>query len=194
MLNTKDANGNYIYGGNNNNVPPVTVSSLSDLASLSNVSQAFQNGTKTSSVMVADGQSVQVGVLASDIGTKMMQTLKSIADYVNTNGSLTSDMTSAQSNFLSGEIQSATDAATQVNAVAATNGNNYQQLQNALTNQTSLSTTYKGFVSDLQDVDMATAITNLNQNQVALQAALQVTSQLNQISLLNYLPATGTVA
>jgi flagellar hook-associated protein 3 FlgL len=193
VLNSKDANGNYIYGGDNNDQPPVTVSSLSDLTSLSNVSQAFQNGTKTSSVMVADGQSVQVGVLASDVGSQMMQTLKDIADYVNTNGSLTSDMTSAQSNFLSGEIQSATDAGTQVNAVASTNGSNYQALQNALTTQTSMSTTYKGFVSDLENVDMATAITNLNQNQVALQAAMEVTSQIGQISLLNYLPASGTV-
>jgi flagellar hook-associated protein 3 FlgL len=193
VLNSKDANGNYIYGGDNNDQPPVTVSSLSDLTSLSNVSQAFQNGTKTSSVMVADGQSVQVGVLASDVGSQMMQTLKDIADYVNTNGSLTSDMTSAQSNFLSGEIQSATDAGTQVNAVASTNGSNYQALQNALTTQTSMSTTYNGFVSDLENVDMATAITNLNQNQVALQAAMEVTSQIGQISLLNYLPASGTV-
>ena len=44
------------------------------------------------------------------------------------------------------------------------------------------------FTSDLEDVDMGEAISRLNQNQVALQAALQVTSQLNKISLLNYLP------
>jgi flagellar hook-associated protein 3 FlgL len=194
ILNTKDANGNYIYGGDNNNQPPVTVSSLSDLTSLSSISQAFQNGSKTSSVMVADGQTVKVGVLASDVGTQLMQTLKDIADYnAGTDGNFSTAMTSTQSSFLSGEVQSAVDAANQVNNAAATNGNNYQQLQNALASQTSLSTMYKGFVSDLQDVDMATAITNLNQNQVALQAAMQVTSQLNQISLLNYLPATGMV-
>ena len=35
---------------------------------------------------------------------------------------------------------------------------------------------------------MPTAISQLNQNQMALQAALQVTAQLGQISLLNYLP------
>jgi flagellin-like hook-associated protein FlgL len=52
-----------------------------------------------------------------------------------------------------------------------------------------MSTLYKGFVSNLQDVDMSTAITQLNQNQTALQAALQVTSQLNKNSLLNYLTA-----
>jgi flagellin-like hook-associated protein FlgL len=36
---------------------------------------------------------------------------------------------------------------------------------------------------------MGTAITQLNQNQVALQAAVQVTAQLSQVSLLNYLPS-----
>jgi flagellin-like hook-associated protein FlgL len=37
---------------------------------------------------------------------------------------------------------------------------------------------------------MGTAVTQLNQDQVALQAALDVTSKLGQISLLNYLPTT----
>jgi flagellin-like hook-associated protein FlgL len=36
---------------------------------------------------------------------------------------------------------------------------------------------------------MAKAATQLSQNQTALQAALQVTAQLHQVSLLNYLPA-----
>ena len=67
------------------------------------------------------------------------------------------------------------------------NGFTYKTLQAASDHASSLGTIYKGFVSDLEDVDMPTAITKLNQNQVALQAALQVTSQLNQVSLLNYL-------
>ena len=35
---------------------------------------------------------------------------------------------------------------------------------------------------------MAQAIAQLNQNQVALQAAFQIMSTLNRLSLLNYLP------
>ena len=51
-----------------------------------------------------------------------------------------------------------------------------------------LSVVYKGFVSNIEDVDMAQALAQLNQNQVALQAAFQVTSTLNRLSLLDYLP------
>jgi flagellar hook-associated protein 3 FlgL len=190
ILNSKDANGNYLYGGDKNGQPPLTATSLSDLTSMSSASDAFQNGTVPSSVMVGDGQSVQVGMLASNIGTGLMQTLKDLADFnAGSDGNFTTGLTDAQSSFLSGEIQTATAAATQVNNAAAGNGNINSQLTDASDNQKTMSTLFKGFVSNIQEVDMPTAITQLNQNQVALQAALQVTAQLSQVSLLNYLPA-----
>lgn len=192
ILNTQDSNGNYIYGGNNDNTPPISANSLSDLTSLSSASDAFANGSVARSVTVADGETVKIGVLASDAGQQLMQALKNVADFnAGSNGNLGTGLTQAQSDFLSGQIQTATDAGRDINNVAAANGNVYSQLQDASSQQQSLSTLYKGFTSDLEDVDMSQAITNLNQNQVALQAALQVTSQLNQISLLNYLPANS---
>jgi flagellar hook-associated protein 3 FlgL len=189
ILNTKDANGNYLYGGDNSTQPPLSITDMSGLASPATATGAFQNGTIPSSVMVADGQTVQTGVLASDVGTQLMATLKSLVD-LNTGTPLTTDMTSAQQTALSTAVGSATDAATSINNVAAQNGNAYSQLQDASDNQSTMSTLYSNFVSNIQDVDMTTAITQLNQNQVALQAAVQVTAQLNQISLLNYLPTT----
>ena len=146
-----------------------------------------------SAVQVGDGETVQVGVLASDVGTQLLQSLQDVANFnAGPNGNFGSTVTAAQSTFLSGAIASAANAATTVNTAAAANGDVYNQLQDASSTQTSMSTLYQGFVSDIQDVDMGTAVTNLNQNQVALQAALQVTAQLNQVSLLNYLPAATT--
>lgn len=193
ILNSKDANGNYLYGGDKNGQPPLTATSLSDLTSMASASDAFQNGTIPNSVMVGDGQSVQVGMLASNIGTGLMQTLKDLADFnAGANGNFANGLTDAQSTFLSGEITTATSAASQVNNAAAANGNIYSQLQDASSNQTTMATLFKGFVSNIQEVDMPTAITQLNQNQVALQAALQVTAQLNQVSLLNYINPSST--
>jgi flagellar hook-associated protein 3 FlgL len=190
VLNSQDANGNYIYGGNNSNTPPVTATTLSQLAGLSNVSDAFANGTKAASVQVADGETVQVGMLASNVGTNLLQTFKDLADFnAGPNGNLGPGLTSAQSDFLTNELPTAISAVSSVNNAAATNGNVYNQLQDAQTQQQSLSTLYTGFVSNLQDVNMGTAITQLNQNQTALQAALQVTAQIGNISLLNYLAA-----
>jgi flagellar hook-associated protein 3 FlgL len=193
ILNSKDANGNYMYGGDKNTTPPLTASTLADLQALPSASAAFANGTVKSAVRVSDGQTVQVGMLASDIGTQLLASLKSVADFnAGPTGNLGTPLTDAQSNFLSGAISGATAAAQQVNNAAATNGAVYTQLQDASSNQQSMSTVYQGFVSDIEDVDMGTAVSNLNQNQVALQAALQVTAQLNQISLLNYLTPAST--
>ena len=190
ILNAKDANGNYLYGGDQNTQPPLTATDLSDLTSLSSGSAAFQNGTVTNSVMVADGQTVNVGLLASNIGSQLMDTLKSIAD-LNASSTLGTNLSSTQTSGLQSAITSATNAETGINNVAAANGNVYNQLQDASDQQTAMSNMYQGFVSNLQDTDMSTAITKLNENQVALQAAVEVTAQLNQVSLLNYLPSSS---
>ena len=192
ILNSKDSNGNYLYGGDKNNQPPVTATSLNDLISMTSSSDAFQTGTAANSVMIGDGQSVKVGMLASDIGSGLLKTLKDIADFnAGPNGNFSTGLTDAQSTFLSGEIQTATTAASQVNNAAAANGNVYGQLKDASANQKAMSNLFQRVVANIEQVDMPTAITQLNQSQVALQAALQVTAQLNQVSLLNYLSPAG---
>jgi len=193
ILNSQDSNGNYIYGGDQNNTPPVTTTSLSDLASLSSVSQAFTSGTVKGSVQVGDGQTVQVGLLASNIGTGILQTLSDIANFnTGSSGNFGSTLTGAQSTFLSNEIPVSQSAGETVTNVEAQNGDTYQQLQGALTQQQAMSTLYTGFVSNIQNVNMASAISNLNLDQTALQAATEVTAQLNQVSLLNYLSPTAS--
>jgi flagellar hook-associated protein 3 FlgL len=192
ILNAKDANGNYLFGGDKDNVPPFNVTSLSQLAGLSSVSDAFSNGSQKKSVMAADGQSVQIGVLASDVGTQLMQTLKDVATFsASANGNFGTTLTGAQSTFLTGELPVATQASTGLNVATAANGYVNNQLTDASDQQQAMSTLYTGFVSNIENVDMGTAITQLNENQTALQAALQVTAQLGQLSLLNYLPTSS---
>jgi flagellar hook-associated protein 3 FlgL len=192
VLNTQDSNGNYIYGGGNNSTPPVSATDITQLGALSSSSDAFTNGNSTTSVRTSDNTSVQVGQTASGVASSLIATIKSIVDFNNgSTGNFSSTLTATQSTFLTSAISDAKSAASDVNNVAAQNGENYTQLNDALTNQQSLSTMYKGFVSNIADVNMGQAVANLNQDQVALQAAMEVTSQLSQISLLNYLPSSG---
>ena len=190
ILNSKDANGNYLYGGEKDTTEPVNVDSLADLAALPSVSDAFSNGTVRKSVNIGGGQTVQVGMLASDLGTQLFQSLADIANYNSgPNGPFGDTISATQSNFLTTQVQAAQTANQSLNNQAAANGFVYNHLNDVIDQQKATSTLYKGFVSNLEDVDMGTAITQLNQNQVALQAAVQVTAQLQQVSLLNYLPA-----
>lgn len=188
VLNTKDANGNYLFGGDKNGTAPVTVATLADLSALPGAASAFANGSIAASVNVADGESVKVGVLASDAGSDLLQAIKDIADFnAGASGPLGSTLTDAQSGFLSGEIATAVAASQAVNDAAALNGGTYNRLKEAAARQDTLSTLYRGFTSDIEDADMTRAILNLNQNQMALQAALQVTARLSQVSLLDFL-------
>ena len=194
LLNSQDANGAYIYGGGNDSTPPVSVNSLSQLASLGSISNAFTNGNNLKSVQVADGQTVTYGVTASSVATGLMQELQNIAQFdqgVNGNFNGNSSVTGAQNIFLTGEWPSTSSVAANLNNATAQNGDNYSALQNAQTQQSTMATLYSGFISNIQDTNMAQAATQLSVDQTQLQAALQVTAGLNKLSLLNYLPVSS---
>ncbi|RZI71701.1 MAG: hypothetical protein EOP38_31210, partial [Rubrivivax sp.] len=191
ILNSKDANGDYIYAGGKTDTAPVTVSTLADLQALPSLAGAFANGDLKKSVQVADGVTVSYGLAASDVGTGLMQALKDIAAFdAGGSGNLdaATSLSAAQNNFLSGAIGTLTGTATDLNAVSAANGYVSNRLTDSQSQQASMTTLYKGFVSGIQDTNMAQAATQLSLNQTQLQASLAVTSTLHQLSLLNYLP------
>jgi flagellar hook-associated protein 3 FlgL len=186
ILNYRDSNGSYLYGGGNDSSAPFTVASFADLASTS-LADAFANGSTVKSVQVSDSETIDIGLTASDVGTDLMTTLKELSSYIADNGDFGTTLTADQSSFLTGEISSAANAYSSINHTTALNGFAANQLETAADTQTTMMTLYKGFVSNIQDVDMAEAASNLTSAQTALQAVVQVTSTLNSVSLLDYL-------
>jgi flagellar hook-associated protein 3 FlgL len=188
ILNAKDANG-YIYAGEQNQTPPVSITKLSDLITLLSISDAFSNGTIKTSVRIGENQTVEVGLLASDIGTELFSLFQQVAQFdAGVDGPFDAKTSPAQQTFLESSIATAADVVAHVNADTAANGIRYKSVQQAIDQLQAFSTVYKGFVSNIEDVDITEALSRLNQNQVALQAAFQVTATLNQMSLLNFLP------
>ena len=187
ILNSQDGNG-YIYGGDNNQTPPVTATSLSALAALPSVANAFANGQVKTSVRVGDTQTVQVGLLASDLGTQLFSLFQQVAQFdAGAGGPFNTKTSAAQQSFLESTIQTAANVAEGVNGQSAANGIRYKMVQDTMTQLQAKSTVYSGFVSSIQDVDAAEALTRLNQSNTALQAAFQVTSTLNKMSLLDFM-------
>jgi len=194
ILNSKDANGDYIYSGGKTDVPPVTVNSLSALQALPSVSAAFANGNLAKSVEVADGVNVSYGLTASGVATGLMQALQDVGQFdAGPSGNFNSatSLTPAQSTFLTNAIAQTTTVATNINATSAANGYVSNRLTDAQSQQASMTTLFSQFISNIQDTNMADAATQLSLNQTQLQAALQVTAGLNKLSLLNYLPISG---
>jgi flagellar hook-associated protein 3 FlgL len=194
ILNSKDANGDYIYAGGKTDTAPVSISSLSQLISAPSTASIFTNGNSKKAVQVSDGQSISFGVTASDAASGLMQALKDVASFdAGSSGGFdtSTNLSQAQTSFLTSQIAATTTVANGLTVVTAQNGNVYNQLTAATDQQSANDTLYKGFVDKVQNTNMAQAATQLSLNQTALQAALQVTSTLNQLTLLNYLPAGG---
>jgi flagellar hook-associated protein 3 FlgL len=61
------------------------------------------------------------------------------------------------------------------------------RLEQAKTSQGSLVTSNQGLLSQLEDADMASAITELTRRQTTYQATLAVTAKVMQTSLIDYL-------
>jgi flagellar hook-associated protein 3 FlgL len=194
ILNSKDANGDYIYAGGKTDTAPVSISSLSQLVAAPTTASVFTNGTSKKAVQVADGQTVTFGITASSAAGDLMQALKDIATFdAGSTGNLdgSTNLSQAQTSFLTGQIAATTTVASGLTTVTAQNGNVYNQLKTAANQQSATDTLYGGFVDKLQNTNLAQAATQLSLNQTALQAALQVTASLNQLSLLNYLPVSS---
>jgi flagellar hook-associated protein 3 FlgL len=197
QLNTQ-LDGQYIFGGTNTDTPPVNISTPAQLIALSEPpSAAFSNNQLQAQAQINDSTTMTYGQLANQVGQPLLQAMQRILQY--NNGTLggpsppgpgtafSNPLTPAQTSFLTGELSGLTSVTNGINDAATENGINQQELTNVSNQNTSQLTTVNAFISDIQDVDAATAITNLNQDQVALQASYKVIGQLGQLSLVNFI-------
>jgi flagellar hook-associated protein 3 FlgL len=101
---------------------------------------------------------------------------------------LQSGGTTAQiTNTLNRQLESLNQAMNSVSTTQVAVGSRMDTLQQQQTNYSSLGLTYQTALSDVQNVDMATAISNLSLQSTALQASQQVFAKVQGTSLFNYL-------
>jgi flagellar hook-associated protein 3 FlgL len=94
------------------------------------VSSFFQNGTQKKSVLVGDGQSVQIGVLASDIGTQLMTALQDLPLADSPSGSLDGSVDQHPDRRSDQQRPAFRDnGRTGLNTATAANGDTYNQPQ-----------------------------------------------------------------
>lgn len=187
ILNTQ-VDGRYYYAGTRTDVAPVNATDVSDLVAATSASDLFENNDIKPSLLVDDNLSVEYGILASDVATDLFDAIKRIADYnAGANGPFGTELTAAQRQFLEGEVAGLAQVAEGLNAEVASNGLSGQILDRALERHAATEVQVKGFISDIEDVDLAEAITRLNADQTAVEAATRVLGTLNQLSLMDFL-------
>ncbi|MFQ5347392.1 MAG: flagellin [Rhodothalassiaceae bacterium] len=186
-LNTR-INGNFIFGGARTDQPPVTVSTLSDLQALALSSDAFGNDQTIRSAFIAEGTDIKFGQLANGVASEIFASFKRIADFdAGPSGPLSGKLTAAQRAFLETEIGNIESAVQQIQSAQVKNGLASNRLDVADAQHESTQVFLESLVSDIEDVNLAEAVSRLNQDQVALQASFEALRTLGQLSLLNFL-------
>ncbi|RDI97723.1 flagellar hook-associated protein 3 [Dyella solisilvae] len=90
-------------------------------------------------------------------------------------------------NVMSRQLESIDQAQSSISATQVAVGGRLDTLQAQQSTYSDLNVTYQSALSDVQNVDAYTAISNLSLQQTALQASLQLFAQVKSMSLFNYL-------
>ncbi|WP_114241645.1 flagellar hook-associated protein FlgL [Dyella sp. C9] len=165
-----DANGNPVVDSSGN---PVT-GTYTDGGTISfNGMSITMDGTPSS----GDTVSVKAG------GTQdVFTTLTNMINTLQSGGSDT-DVT----NQLNRAIESLDQTQNSISNVQVAVGGRLDTLQQQSTTYSDLNVTYQTALSDVQNVDAYTAISNLSLQQTALQASQQLFAQVKSMSLFNYI-------
>lgn len=190
VLNALNTNigGVYLFAGSRTDTRPVDATSLADLMAAPTVADLFQNDEVRLSAKLGDNMEVTYGVVASEIAEDLLSSIRTIADFnAGPSGPLDGNLDAAQRSFLEGEIPNLMAAIDKVQARIAENGLRQNRVETVEEDLTASSNFLEIFVSDIEDVNVAEAITRMNADQIALQASYSIISHLSRLSLVNFL-------
>ncbi|MGB5039432.1 MAG: flagellar hook-associated protein FlgL [Nitrospira sp.] len=173
QLGNTEVAGQAIFGGTKTDVQPFTITSGDTVA--------YQGNSETQSIAVGENQTVQILVPGSSIftgsTTNMFDSLRDILTALESD-----DRSGIQAGL--GNLDLATAQISDAQGTVGALANRLQVTHDALDTAT---LTITKSISDNQDADLATAITQLRLQEVAVQAASQTFSKIFDSSLINYL-------
>jgi flagellar hook-associated protein 3 FlgL len=186
-LNAKH-DGQYLFSGGLVNTPPTTAAGLASLTAAPTTASLFQNGSFVAQNRLDDSTTVQTGMLADQIGTATFNAFAAVQAFEQGGGGpFAGPLTAAQRTFLQGQLAAFDAAHDQLVQVAGTNGLAQNQVESAQEDLGHRADMLETMIGNVTDVDMAEAVSRLQQAQLSVQAAAQVFSTLQGASLLNYL-------
>jgi flagellar hook-associated protein 3 FlgL len=180
--------GKYLFAGGQINTQPVTATSLADLTAGPAIATYFHNDDFKAQARVDDSTSVTTGVLADDLGTNMMNALKTIQTFQESgSGPFTGQLTDAQRTFLQNQLAGWDTIRSDLTLTTAQNGLNQKRVDDVGKSLVARKDTLTMMMGDITDADMAKAAGDLQAAGLAVQASAQVFLALQNTSLLNVL-------
>ncbi|UTH73837.1 flagellar hook-associated protein FlgL [Chromobacterium sp. IIBBL 290-4] len=182
--NATDGNGNYLFSGNLVNTAPFSVNmSVSPPVTTYNGDNGQRSVQVSASrtMTISDPGNVVFGTPGGS-GTAAFDSLASLYNLLGQNPSPANY--NAQ---LTGIINQLTNVSQQMTVAGSSVGAREQENANLQGMSTSLNLQYNTAISNLQNVDMAQAISNFTLTQTSLQYTQKTYAQVSQLSLFNYI-------
>ncbi len=189
LLNQRD-NGHYLFSGTRTDTAPVNVSTPAALEALgaNNAANAFSNNDIKTQAKIDDNQTLTYGVLAKDVAKDLMQLMQDLMIFATAStGKFSDPLSDTDRTFLLSKIAASNTAFDTLNTAQAKHGVTMRTLQEAQDRHRDDSYFIRSFIADIEDVDVAEAITRLNADQTALEASFHIFSQVNRITLLDFI-------
>lgn len=179
--------GRYLFGGMMNDRAPVIAASLSDLAA-NPLADMMETGAAVQEMRIEEGRVIAAGVVADDVISLAMASIKRIAEMdESVGGRFSGDLTAAQKQALTDELGALSAAFDTVLQAQAENGRLTKQVDTAMKRQDGNLLALNAAVGDIVNVDLAEVAVRLSQAQYAYEASAGVFNTLRGMSLLNYL-------
>ncbi|MFN3815233.1 flagellin [Brevundimonas sp.] len=180
--------GRQLFAGGDTETPPVTVSTLADLAAAPSVASVFVNDRLATVSRLDENATLQTGFLADDVGSELFQIFRDIQEYhTGPNGPIDGLLNDDTRDFLTTQLGRFRDAHSNITDVAARSGSMQARVDSLLTSHDNQQLALQELIGGRTDANMAQAVTDLQMSQISIQASAQVISQLQSTSLLNLL-------
>ena len=180
MLNTSEG-GLPLFGGGISG-EPYTPSKIEKLSGLP-AADHFVDGTAIARARVGDGLDLNYGITASELGIEMTKVYRNLVDA----GPFGELLTDAQKTALT-DIKIQLDGAVAgIRRVNAENGRRLAQTDTLVDRANERALVLKDVISRNEDADLAQVAMDLAMHKTSLEASYSVFTQLNELSLLNYL-------
>ena len=174
--------GKYIFAGFKDNQAPFSANPAYNPPTTPNP-VVYGGDSGAVKLEVAPGEQVQVGVNGNDVflggagGTDVFASLSNLEQ----------DLRANNTTAISGDIAGIDAASSQISTYQGQVGNTEQQVDSAKQSVSASQTDLQSLLSHYQDADVMQTISDMTQQETALQAALSVTAQISKLSILNYM-------
>ncbi|CAN1549518.1 flagellar hook-associated protein FlgL [Caulobacteraceae bacterium] len=179
--------GRYLFAGGQVDTPPVSAGAMAELTTQPTVAAFFSNDNLVPANQLDESTTIQSGFLADRLGGGLFDAFRQVQAFADANGDFTGRLTTAQETFLQSMLGDFETARSDLTDATARNGLIQNRVDKTMETQEARQAMLETMVGGITDVDMAEAISRLQQAQTTVQASAQVFNTLSQSSLLNLL-------